>query len=70
MNSCVNKLYVTCLDQTVRLHIRIDMMLPFKALGKTLFSIYNYIAVLEPFFKVLWNIEINSGWLRNSASNR
>lgn len=47
---CFSKFYVPCLDQTVRLHVRVDMMLLFKGLWKN-FSIYNYIAVLELFLK-------------------
>lgn len=47
---CFSKFYVPCLDQAVRLHIRVDMMLLLKGLWKN-FSIYNYIAVLELFLK-------------------
>lgn len=44
--SCFSKLSATCLDQTVRLHIRVDI----KGLWKNS-VIYNYIAVLEPILK-------------------
>lgn len=49
--SLTSKFCVTYLDRTVRLHIRIDMMLPFKGFWEKLLSIYNCIAVLETFLK-------------------
>lgn len=57
---CFTKFYVPCLDQTVRLHIRVDMMLLLKGLWKN-FSIYNYIALLEVFLKS-WGILKSIGW--------
>lgn len=57
---CFTKFYVPCLDQTVRLHIRVDMMLLLKGLWKN-FSIYNYVALLEVFLKS-WGILKSIGW--------